>query len=115
MADLRSIATALEARATDVNSYPPANSVDELVPLLTPTYIKAVPTKDAWGTDFRYECEVKPSGVCDEYFFGSAGKDKAFEQESLREYTPAATTKFDCDLIFANGSFVQYPEGVQVQ
>jgi hypothetical protein len=25
------------------------------------------------------------------------------------------TTNFDCDIIYSNGTFVQYPEGVQQQ
>src|SRR5947209_17527894 len=59
MADMRAIATAWEARATDQNTYGaagvgtftwPANPVSGggLSGLLTPTYIKALPLNDGW-------------------------------------------------------------------
>lgn len=109
MADMRSIATALEAYATNTNEFPAATSVEELAPVLTPTYVKAVPTVDGWGTPLAYE-RVTPR----DYAIASGGADKQLEKGALREYTPGtATQHFDCDIVFANGSFVQYPEGVQ--
>jgi len=108
MADMRSLATALETYATTANQYPQAASAAELGPVLTPTYIKAVPTVDGWGTALRYE------GSPRDYAITSAGADQKFEHEVLGEYSPGTTTQnFDCDLVFANGSFVQYPEGIQ--
>ena len=55
------------------------------------------------------------SDKCDAYGIGSAGKDGVWEQPTLREYDGQnqATTNFNNDLIFINGSFVRYPEGVQ--
>jgi len=109
MADMRSLATALEAYATTTNQYPQGTSAAELGPVLTPTYIKAVPTVDGWGTPLAYERRAPG-----EYALASAGADKQFERGALHEYSPGtATQNFDCDLVFANGSFVQYPEGVQ--
>lgn len=109
MADMRSIASALEAYATNTNEFPAANSVEELAPVLTPTYIKAVPTLDGWGTPLAYE-RATPR----DYAIASGGADKHLDKGALREYTPrTATQHFDCDIVFANGSFVQYPEGVQ--
>src|SRR5438445_6663728 len=54
MADIRTIATAWEARATDLNKYNaagltlPTNSVsiDNLTSFLAPTYVKTFPQKD---------------------------------------------------------------------
>jgi type II secretory pathway pseudopilin PulG len=116
MADLRSIATACEAYATDKNQYPNATSVEGLRPLLSPTYMRDVPLKDGWGTDFRYEAWSRANEL-DSYAVGSAGKDKKFDHDVLHEYgeTPSSTTQFDCDIVFSNGNFVQYPDlqGVQ--
>src|SRR3954452_4060034 len=57
MADMRTIATAWEARATDVNRYNAAGlsyptggvTWDELNTYLAPTYVKSLPQDDAWN------------------------------------------------------------------
>ncbi len=122
MADMRSIATAWEARATDVNKYNaagavtlPSTSLDlTLSAALSPTYIKQLPTKDGWSSNYRFRADndfasTTPSQV---YLIWSGGKPTG---TNAFEAAPAggATTKFDCDLLFANGSFVQYPDGIQ--
>ena len=115
MADIRSVAVAAEAYATDKREYPKAASVGGLEPALSPTYIQTLPTKDGWGNDFRYECWNESDGTaCQSYAIGSAGKDGLFEHESLRDYeSGGATEKFDSDIVFTNGAFVQYPKGFQ--
>ncbi len=112
MADIRSIATAVESFATENNRYPRVDDLDAIEPLLVPRYMASVPKADGWGTPMRYGC-LEETDPCRTYFIGSAGKDKAFERGSLTEYPPGQTTKFDCDIVFSNGNFVQYPEGVQ--
>ena len=112
MADMRTLAVATEAYGTDKNEFPPGSTASDLTSALVPTYMKSVPAADAWGTPIKYECW--PAGECTTYAFASAGKDKTFEHGSLQEYTAGTkTTDFDCDVVFSNGSFVQYPEGVQ--
>lgn len=112
MADIRMIATAVEAYAVDNDQYPPGTTAADLRPVLTPTYIAEIPSVDGWGTAFKYECW--PAGACSSYAVASAGGDKIFEHGSLQEYTAGTkTTNFDNDLVFSNGDFVQYPEGVQ--
>src|SRR5437870_6346829 len=58
MADMRTIATAWEARATDLNKYNAAGTcsqptgavtVGDLNAYLAPTYVKTFPVKDGWG------------------------------------------------------------------
>ncbi|HEV7919881.1 MAG TPA: type II secretion system protein [Thermoanaerobaculia bacterium] len=116
MADMRSLATALEARATDTNDYPQVTTPLELGAILTPTYIKIIPAKDGWSHPVRYECwDAHSSGKCDSYAIGSGAKDGLFEHESLRAYEEASPTNFDCDLVFSNGKFVQHPEGIANQ
>lgn len=114
LADMRSIGTAIEGYATDNDRYPRANGVAELGPLLAPAYIREVPTKDGWGRDLRYQCwpEQDP---CTNYALGSPGRDGAWEHESVDDYAPTVTRDFDADIVWVDGAFVQYPEGVQSQ
>jgi type II secretory pathway pseudopilin PulG len=105
MADLRNIAAALEERATARNAYPKVNTFPELQPHLVPTYIRELPQRDHWGTPLRYEW-LPPEG----YAIGSAGSDGVWERPHLRDYQEATTTSLDCDIVFANGGFVQYQD-----
>src|SRR4051812_48252497 len=69
MADMRTIATAWEARATDVNKYNAAGAITALATCsktidatalsggLVPTYIKLLPLKDGWGNLWRFRAD----------------------------------------------------------
>jgi hypothetical protein len=107
MADMRTLAVALEARATDVESYPETD-LSGLKPLLEPTYVQTLPEKDAWGTPFLY------IGNGRQYRIVSAGADKRFEWNA-RQFESAAgearvTEDPDADIIFQDGAFVQHPK-----
>jgi hypothetical protein len=107
MAILRMVATATEAYATDTNKYPNVSSYEDLAPILTPTYIKTLPEKDAWGTPLRYA--VSADGQ--HYRFVSAGADQQFEWNSQQVSASEAhaSDSLDADIIFQDGVFVQYP------
>ena len=116
MADMRSIATAWESRATDTNDYAaagltwPSTSADyiaSIATLLSATYIKVVPTKDGWGVNFAGGISADKQA----YSIESYGKDKT----NLATDVAGPTNRFDCDIVFSNGTFVVYPEGIQVQ
>jgi len=114
MADMRSIATAVEGYASDNNAYPEVTSVDELRPVLTPKYARTLSSVDGWAHPFKYLCAEKTDGKCSGYVIVSAGKDGVFEHDDPHEYLggqPLATTNFDNDLVYSNGQFLQYPEG----
>lgn len=120
MADIRSLAVAAEAYAADNNQYPKASAPAGLTEALVPKYIKSVPVVDGWGHEFRYTClkdaTAPQSEKCVGYVIGSAGRDGRFEHDSLLETLaeePKATTNFDCDIVYSDGKFVEYPEGVQ--
>ncbi len=110
MADMRVIAVALETYGIDhlQEEYPPGEFAESLGPYLQPKYMKVLPGLDGWGTGIRYS-PLPNRG----YMIRSAGADKTFEGSSLDQYAEGATSNFDCDIVFANGKFVQYPEGVQ--
>ena len=108
MSDVRTIATASESYSIDNNQYvsSAAAAVSTIITNLEPTYIKKVPQKDGWNSDIRYESDST------EYTITSYGKDKA----AIGGGTLGAngqTTSFGNDIIFATGSFTQYPDGSQ--
>lgn len=121
MADMRTIASGWEARAIDMHSYSPAgvqiswpdptSDVGLLAASLTPTYISKIPHYDGWSNSFR----VGTTSRGDSYALASYGADRT---KSITETTAAGaitTSNFDCDIIFSEGAFVVYPEGVQTQ
>jgi hypothetical protein len=113
MGDLRMMATAVEAYATDTNEYPKATSMKELVPMVTPTYIRTMPEADAWGTPYSYV------GDGQHYRFASAGADRHFEWRArqLESIAVGAHPQYleddDTDLIYQDGNFVQAPQKAQ--
>ncbi|HEV8661344.1 MAG TPA: type II secretion system protein GspG [Thermoanaerobaculia bacterium] len=112
MADMSAIGTAVEAYGSDQHKYPTASELDSLMP----KYVRNLPRTDGWEHPYLYQCWSTHGGTdCDAYAIGSAGKDGVFERNDLKEYLDGsrATTNFNSDIVFANGSFVQYPEGVQ--
>lgn len=116
IAGIRSIAVAVEAYKTDNGSYPSATSIDALAPLISPKYISKVPPIDGWGHPLMYFCYEQQDGRCAGFVVGSAGKDGMFEHSEPRQYVESpqgATTNFNCDLIYANGEFIEYPEGIE--
>jgi type II secretion system protein G len=108
MADLRSMGTSIEEYSIDNNFYPSANTVATLEDQVSPSYIRALPGNDGWGNTFSVD------SVPGLYTLASCGKG------ATGGCTPActvaacgATNFFADDIIFSNGSFVQWPEGKQ--
>lgn len=121
LSDMRSIATAWEARATDLGKYNAAgagyegasNLVDvvSLAGALAPTYMKSVPTRDGWGNLFTAYTDQPfgGTGIAGKYSIVSAGRDGILQTP----YVPGTFTNFDCDIVYSNGTFTTYPEGSQ--
>jgi type II secretion system protein G len=117
MSDMRALATAVEAYAVDNNVYPAATCNAGLFtngtynPLnltsftnLTPTYIAQPPKTDGWGHFMYYALGTDSNN----YAILSYGRDNANQ-------TPVCgtTTNFNDDIIYSDGTFVQWPEGTQ--
>src|SRR5664279_3370004 len=105
MADMRTIATAWEARATDTNQYTAAgacsipttsSSPGQMSGMLSPTYIKVLPPKDGWNTGWEYRAGAQSYAII------SYGKD----QTAGASCTQGPTTNFDCDIIYSVGAFL---------
>jgi type II secretion system protein G len=123
LADIRNVGIAWEARASDRMTYNAAGqsadtfamyshplSQEDVQSLLVPTYTKELPRVDGWGRPFRYRIDDATAGKAAAYVVASAGRDGEF---SAGAYTPGQTTGFDCDIVFSNGNFIVYPDGVQ--
>jgi general secretion pathway protein G len=113
--DMRTLAAAWEARATDMHSYASGGytfpdtpmTSDALVAKLAPTYLREIPMYDGWNRayDFAVTADAKA------YAIRSRGRDGAIDGGT--EYTPGETPNPDCDIIYADGGFVTYPSVAQ--
>src|ERR1051326_6795267 len=114
MADMRTIATAWESRATETNSYIAAaatgHALAKNVSLawtdanLTPTYVRLIPHNDGWSHPFN------ASQGNSHYEIECYGKD------GIPESSPTGPKpNFACDIVYGDGVFFCYPEGVQTQ
>ena len=122
MADMRSLATALEAYAVDNNTYPLGSCAtgafttagtamnDTSLSVLVPTYISTPPRLDGWGKAVLYNTlgPAPPTGP-DQYNLVSYGRDGLPDGSVVC----GTTTNFNNDIIYANGAFLQWPEGTQ--
>jgi hypothetical protein len=118
IADMRAIASAVEAYGVDYNRYPEADSIDELATLLEPQYIATLPRVDAWGTPYRYQStDCFPKGGCQRYLIGSAANDKVFEPTPLTDWKhgQGETGSWDTDIVYSNGAFVRFREAARTR
>ncbi len=105
MADMRSIATAVEAYAVDNGFYPVSAALPATLEThISPTYLKNMPDNDGW----RRPWSVIVDSLGQNYTIGSAGRDGSFATQAA-----GITTDFDEDILYSNGVFIRYPEGVQ--
>ena len=107
MADMRSIGTAVESYAVDNNFYPKGMTnvvASGISTYVSPIYIKTVPTTDGWNN--AWDCDSTAAGT--QYTITSPAKDGVQGTQ-----TGGQTTDFNCDLLFANGQFFQWPQGTQ--
>ena len=112
MADIRTIGTGIEAYAVDHSSYPVQSAgvlsdAAAVVVALEPTYIKRVPRNDGWNFNFRAVSALTG------YSVGAAARDKTFDSDTLQPGYSGTTSDMDCDIIYSNGSFTVFPEGIQ--
>ena len=117
MSDMRALATAVEAYAVDNNTYPAAScnaglftsGTDQQLGTgsftnLTPTYIAQPPKTDGWGRFMYYAL----GGGSNDYRITSYGRDG-----SAGTLNCGTTTNFNEDIVYADGTFIQWPEGTQ--
>lgn len=104
MADIRSFATAVQAYQSDYLMLPRLNGNASLLrAYLEPTYLKTLPVNDGWNQPLKYISDGLSYSVI------SYGAD----QEADSSYAAGRTSHFRQDIVFRNGQFYQWPEGVQ--
>ena len=113
--DMRTIASAWEARATDMHSYATGGytfpetviTANALHAQLSPTYLRQIPRYDGWLRPFEFAISANAK----QYAIRSRGRDGALDSNT--EYTPGETSNPDCDIVFADGGFITYPSVAQ--
>ncbi len=117
MADMRALATAVEAYHVDNSMFPTATCVGGLYTnlgtalaqdsftRLAPTYIAQPPLRDGWGRFLVYSVNNGLSV----YNIRSNGRDG----QPAGAVNCGTTTDFNDDIVYTDGSFVQWPEGTQ--
>jgi general secretion pathway protein G len=116
MVDMRTLATAIEAFHVDNSLFPTAACAggqfttmgtaldDTSFALLTPTYLANAPRRDGWGRFYVYAVD---NGF-GQYNIRSLGRNGLADTLSC-----GTTTDFNDDILFSNGTFIQWPEGAQ--
>jgi len=102
VADLQTIGLAIEAYAVDHDHYPTAADLNELRRVLEPRYIRHMPETDAYAYRFVYEGRNPRA----RYVIRSHGRDGVADDRM----DGGPTTDPDCDVVFAEGRFIQWPE-----
>lgn len=102
MADMRTIAVAMESYATDHAAYPAADDLQGVRAALEPRYVQRLPGVDGWEHPFRVFSDAES------YWIVSPGKDGRF---GGCEGGP--TYEYVADICYADGTFTQWPEGAQ--
>ncbi len=112
MADIRSIATAVESYQVDWNFYPKAlAALSGLNGLVTPTYIKQIPQRDGWNQNMGFASDTNGTAYT-LWSTAKAGTDASGTPTII--HSGGATTDFSDDIIFVDGRYYQWPEGMQV-
>ncbi len=115
MADMRNMAIAIESYNVDNNQYPTAacpsfptanlSLTSGSFTLLKPTYIAQPPFQDGWQKPLLYGVAASTGQA---YTIESSGRDGL-----TQAVVCGTTTDFNADIVYSNGTFIQYPDGPQ--
>src|SRR3989441_8745536 len=106
MADIKAIGSALETYAVDNNTYPKGLSDANAQALgqYLSRYLKTIPPGDGWNNPWHVD--TNSAGTV--YTITSYGAD------GVAGTNPGGPTgDFNCDIIYTNSSFYQWPQGGQ--
>jgi len=87
----------------------PLISYQELIKLLVPDYIAAIPEKDAWGHPYEFRFNWKHIYNKSVMAIRSAGSDKTFSGDTYK-VGGFAPVDADQDIVWMDGFFVRWPE-----
>jgi general secretion pathway protein G len=107
MSNMRGIGNALEMYSVDHNTYPRGlNDAGSgaLGSLLSPAYMRTVPPTDEWNNPWHIDTNATGS----QYTITSFGRDGMPGSN-----TGGNTSDVNCDIIYTNSAFYQWPGGQQ--
>jgi general secretion pathway protein G len=103
MSNMRGIGNALELYSVSNNTYPRGLSdagANALSAMLSPVFMRTVPPTDEWNNAWHIDTNSTGS----QYTITSYGRDGQPGSNS-----GGATNSVDCDIIYTNSSFYQWP------
>ena len=104
MGDMHTLGAAIQAYQIDFARFPAVTgNASQLTAVLTPTYLKTLPAVDGWNRPIQYA--GGPTG----YTLISWAADGT----PTTPYRFGPTTAFSDDIVFVDGQFAQWPEGMQ--
>ncbi len=107
MADMRTMGQGLEMYATDNNVYPRGLTDADartLSSYIAPVYLRSVPGSDGWKNSWH----INTNNTGTVYTITSYGRDGAPGPD-----TGGPVSDFNCDIIYTNSAFYQWPAGAQ--
>jgi general secretion pathway protein G len=107
LADMKTIGNALETYAVDNNTYPKSltdANASTVASYISPLYLRTVPPGDGWNHPWHIDTNATGTN----YTITSYGRDGASGTNS-----GGPTADLNCDIIFSNNSFWQWPQGAQ--
>ncbi len=106
MSEIKVIGNALESYAVDNNVYPRglADVDSKAIAGFVAIYLRNVPRSDGWNHPWHIETSANGT----QYTIISFGRDGVSSP-----VTGGPTTSLDCDIVYSNGSFYQWPQGAQ--
>lgn len=113
IADMRTMAAAVEAYAGERGAYPRAANMTELRAALDPQYVQGLHVTDPWTNEYRYL--ITDDGK--HYRIVCAGADGKFERawEKMKAEPPKQQLSIDAasDLVYQDNGFRVVPEGFE--
>ncbi len=106
LADMKAIGNALESYAVENNTYPKGltNANSQILSGYVSRYLQTVPPADGWNNSWHIDTNAQGTV----YTITSYGADGASGTNP-----GGPTADFNCDIIFTNNSFYQWPQGAQ--
>lgn len=110
LADVRTISAVCEQYFIDNGNYPGPTEgwvpVETIAEQVEPVYIRLLPREDGWGSPILFWSDGSS------YRIVSNGKDGEMDQDWSRPFDAHETTDLRQDLVFSDGEFLAWPEGM---
>jgi type II secretion system protein G len=101
-----------EVTTIDLGDYGSTVTPDELLKVLSPTYLQLVPERDGWQNPMRYHLRLEDPSARQVMAIASPGRNGEFE---AGPYVAGGfdPTDYERDIVWADGFFVRWPQTQQ--